>query len=313
MAHDGMHFFPSPGDTAGRSGLLVLNHEHIDPMLLFVDGPQPMTPEKVNKALAAHGVSVVAVALTDGAWRAVDSPQNRRITGATPMSFSGPVPETHPALAARNAPRGRQQRAHGHTPWGTYLTCEENWDGYFGTAAKIDLTSAEERYGLSAESSAGWHTANRRFDLAVNRKEPNRFGWVVEIDPSDPASRPVKRTALGRVKHENACVVGGRSGRIVVYTGDDSNGEYLYKFVGSEPWRQLRSRGQAPLDHGTLHVARFDDDERGTWVPLAHGQGPLTTANGWEDRPTSCCGRGRRPTRWAPPNSTGPNGWRSIP
>jgi uncharacterized protein len=284
MAHDGMHFFPAAGDAAGRRGLLVLNHEHIDPVLLFPDGVDDWTPEKVNKALAAHGVSVLGVALVDGAWRAVDSPMNRRITGATPMAFSGPVPGDHPALAAGNPPLGTLNNcAHGHTPWGTYLTCEENWDGYFGTGARIDLTSTEDRYSLSADGSR-WHTADRRFDLAANRREPNRFGWVVEIDPSDPASTPVKRTALGRLKHENAAVVEGRSGRIAVYTGDDANGEYLYKFVGSEPWRPVRARGLSPLDQGTLHVARFDEEDRGTWVPLVHGQAPLTTARGWADQ-----------------------------
>ena len=285
MAHDGMHFFPAPGEGAVRNGLLVLNHEHIDPVLLFPDGPDPMTPEKVNKALAAHGVSVVAVTLVNGSWRPVDSPLNRRITGATPMTFSGPVSVDHPALQAKNPPFGTLNNcASGHTPWGTYLTCEENWDGYFGTGSKIELTALERRYSLAADDSAGWHTADRRFDLAVNRKEANRFGWVVEIDPSDPASTPVKRTALGRMKHENAAVVEGRSGRIVLYTGDDSNGEYLYKFVGSGPWRDVRAGGRSPLDHGTLHVARFDDDDRGRWVPLVHGQGPLTTARGWTDQ-----------------------------
>src|SRR5688500_339077 len=254
-------------------------------LLLLPDGSDPLPPEKVNKGPAPHGVPVVAVAPVDGAWRAVDSPANRRITGATPMTFSGPVPGDHPALAAKNPPLGTLNNCgNGHTPWGTYLTCEENWDGYFGTQSKIDLTATEERYGLSADGRSSWHTADRRFDLAANRKEPNRFGWVVEIDPADPASTPVKRTALGRMKHENAAVVEGRGGRIAVYTGDDSNGEYLYKFVGSEPWRPVRGRGQSPLDHGTLHVARFDDEDRGTWVPLVHGEGPLTTARGWDDQ-----------------------------
>jgi secreted PhoX family phosphatase len=286
MNHDGMHFFPPPGDAGTHRGLLVLNHEHADHVLLFRDGPKPMTPEKVNKALAAHGVSVVAVALVDGAWRAVDSPMNRRITGETPVTFSGPVPASHPALAATNPPLGTINNcANGHTPWGTYLTCEENWDGYFGTEKSITVTDVERRYGLSTEGFGHrWHTASRRFDLAANRKEPNRFGWVVEIDPFDPQSTPVKRTALGRVKHENAALVEGRGGRIVVYTGDDENGEYLYKFVGSEPWPPVRARGQSPLDHGILHVARFDDDDRGSWVPLTHGQGPLTTAKGWADQ-----------------------------
>ena len=278
MGHDGMYFFPT-----GAGGLLVLNHEYADEVLLFPDGAANLTREKVNKALAAHGVSVVAVALVDGVWRAVDSPQNRRITGATPMRFSGPVSDGHPALAANTAPMGTLNNcANGHTPWGTYLTCEENWDGYFGTGASISLTPAEERYGLR-KNGRNWHTVDRRFDLAVNRKEPNRFGWVVEIDPNDPQSVPVKRTALGRMKHETAAVTEGRGGRIVVYTGDDQNGEHLYKFVGSDRWRDMLARGRSPLDHGVLHVARFDE-RGGSWVPLVHGQGPLTTANKWIDQ-----------------------------
>jgi uncharacterized protein len=286
MGHDGMHFFPAPGWAGDRSGLLVLNHEYADLELLYADGPTPVTPEKVQKALAALGVSVVAVALVDGAWQAVDSPLNRRITGTTPMSFSGPVPGDHPALAARNLPMGTFANcAHGFTPWGTYLTCEENWDGYFGATTPIKPTPAEQRYGLNAKGSgSGWHTVDERFDLARNRNEPNRFGWVVEIDPMAPESTPVKRTALGRVKHESATVAQGSAGRIAVYTGDDSDGEYLYKFVGSEPWRRLLTEGRSPLDHGVLHVARFDDDGRGTWIPLVHGRGLLTSANGWADQ-----------------------------
>jgi len=285
MNHDGMHFFPSePGPAGSRSGLLVLNHEHIDQTLLTPDGPTPMTPEKVSKGLAAHGVSVVAVSLVDGSWRAVDSPLNRRITGSTLMAFSGPVSPDHPALKANNPPMGTLNNcANGHTPWGTYLTCEENWDGYFGTEAPISLTPAEKRYGLSPEGFVGWHTADARFDLARNRNEPNRFGWVVEIDPKDPKSTPVKRTALGRIKHENAATAEGRDGQIVVYTGDDSDGEYLYKFVGTGPWRQHLAEGRSPLDHGRLHVARFDESG-GAWLPLIHGQGALTKAKGWADQ-----------------------------
>jgi secreted PhoX family phosphatase len=286
MGHDGMHFFPAPGWAGDRSGLLVLNHEYADQALLFADGPAPATPEKVQKALAALGVTVVAVALIDGTWQAVDSPLNRRITGHTPVTFSGPVPADHPALAGGTPPRGTFANcAHGFTPWGTYLTCEENFDGYFGATAAVALTAAEQRYGLSANGYGyGWHTADERFDLARNRNEPNRFGWVVEIDPMDPGSTPVKRTALGRLKHESASVAEGHDGRVAVYTGDDSDGEHLYKFVGSEPWRDLLARGEAPLDHGVLSVARFGDDGHGEWIPLEHGRGALTEANGWADQ-----------------------------
>ena len=287
MHHDGMHFFPSAVGPAGSgSGLLVLNHEYVDQVMLFPGGPTPMTAEMVQKALAAHGVSVIAVALVDGKWRAVDSPFNRRITGTTPVTFSGPVPANHPALKSSNEPMGTLNNcANGHTPWGTYLACEENFDGYFGMTSPVTLTATEKRYGLSATGQGyGWYTADARFDLATNRNEPNRFGWVVEIDPMDPESKPVKRTALGRFKHESATVTEGRGGKIVVYTGDDQDGEHLYKFVGSKPWRQVRGQRQSPLDHGVLSVGRFGEDGQGAWIPLIHGEGGLTTANGWADQ-----------------------------
>ncbi|MGH9185306.1 MAG: PhoX family protein, partial [Acidimicrobiales bacterium] len=187
---------------------------------------------------------------------------------------------------SNNAPMGTLNNcAHGHTPWGTYLACEENWNGYFGTADTAWMpTPAELRYGVSATGFGyTWHLADPRFDLAVNRKELNRFGWVVEIDPFKPDAAPVKRTALGRIKHEGATVT-ERRGRIVVYSGDDENGDYLYKFVGSAPWRRLLAHGKSPLDHGTLHVARFEADGSGSWVPLVWGTGALTEPNGWVDQ-----------------------------
>ncbi|WP_018637795.1 PhoX family protein [Parafrankia elaeagni] len=286
MHHDGMHFFPTGrGSAENREGLLVVNHEYVDQGLLFPDGGATITPEKVAKALAAHGVSVIAMQLQGGKWVNVDSRYNRRITGATPVTFSGPVSGRHPELAANTAPQGTLNNcANGWTPWGTYLTCEENWNGYFGTTdAAWSPNAAQSRYGVGAASGYNWHTADPRFDVARNPKELNRFGWVVEIDPFDPKSTPVKRTALGRIKHEGATVV-EQDDRIVVYTGDDENGEYLYKFVGSQPWRRLRREGRSPLDHGTLYVATFGADGSGTWVPLVFGKGPLTASAGFADQ-----------------------------
>ena len=172
--------------------------------------------------------------------------------------------------------------AHGVTPWGTYLTCEENWAGYFVNPGTI--TPLHGRYNLDAKGwGYRWHEHDPRFDAGLHPNEPNRFGWVVEIDPMNPRATPVKRTALGRIKHENAACTESR-GRIVVYTGDDENGDYLYKFVGNAPWRQLRARGRSPLDHGTLYVAKFHEDGTGGWLPLVHGYGPLTMSNGWIDQ-----------------------------
>jgi hypothetical protein len=175
--------------------------------------------------------------------------------------------------------------AHGVTPWGTYLACEENWNGYFGTAdASFTPTELEARYGVNAGGFGyNWHLGDARFDLAQNRNELNHFGWCVEIDLWHPKSTPVKRTMLGRFKHEGATFTEHR-GRVVVYSGDDQDGEYLYKFEGNKPWRLLRAQGKSPLDHGTLYVAKFSDDGMGEWLPLTHGEGPLTVANSWLDQ-----------------------------
>jgi secreted PhoX family phosphatase len=291
--HDGMHYFPQLGSYRG---LLVMNHEYTDASQIYTAAQGSAISadaagrEKVAKALAAHGVSVVAVRRRlDGSWTHVPgAPLNRRVTGTTPMAFSGPVGADHPMLASSITPRPLgtlNNCAHGVTPWGTYLACEENWNGYFGTADPSWVrTPLEARYGVSAGGFGyGWHVAEPRFDLARNRNELNHFGWVVEIDPWHPSSTPVKRTALGRIKHEGATCTEWK-GRVVVYSGDDENGDYLYKFVSDAPWRALRRAGKSPLDHGTLYVARFAEDGGGEWLPLVHGAGPLTEASGWIDQ-----------------------------
>jgi uncharacterized protein len=289
MNHDGMHFFPLGHGRGGCDrGLLVLNHEYVDPALLYTDGDEEMTPEKVAKALAAHGVSVVEIERDgrDGGWRQADSRRARRITGTTPVDFSGPVRADHPRLRSNNAPMGTLNNCSmGVTPWGTYLACEENWNNYFGTEdASWEPTEEQARYGVTNEGGGyRWHLAEPRFDLAANPGELNRFGWVVEIDPMNPRATPVKRTALGRVKHEG-CTVTESRGRVVAYTGDDQDGDYVYKFVGEGSWRVQRWLGRSPLDHGTLYVARFEDDGTGSWLPLKHGSGALTPENGWEDQ-----------------------------
>jgi uncharacterized protein len=295
--HDGMHYFPlSHGHGANRHGLLVLNHEYTDASQIYSAAQgSTITPDaagkaKVAKALAGHGVTVVEIEQNRrGEWGHVQGAKlNRRITGTTPMAFSGPVSASHPLLASSitKEPLGTLNNcAHGYTPWGTYLACEENWNGYFGTADATWTRSAlEARYGVAAAGFGyNWHLAEPRFDVAVNRNELNHFGWVVEIDPFDRKAKPVKRTALGRIKHEGATVIEDR-GRVIVYSGDDENGEYCYKFVGNQSWRKLRALGKSPLDHGTLYVAKFSADGSGEWLPLVHGQGVLTVANGWSDQ-----------------------------
>ncbi|WP_344090485.1 PhoX family phosphatase [Nocardiopsis composta] len=285
--HDGMHYFPlGKGKDGSRRGVLVLNHEYMDRTLSYPDGDEEMTREKADKGAAMHGVSIVQVEKGRKGWRRVDSELNRRITATTPMTVSGPVGPDHPEMQADDPQiRGTINNcSHGVTPWGTYLACEENWNFYFGTTdASWRPTPAQERYGVVADSDYRWFEVDPRWDAAVNPKEMNRFGWVVEIDPFRPDSTPVKRSRLGRIKHEG-CVTTEARGRIVAYTGDDQDGDYIYKFVGAEPWRKTRARGESPLDHGVLYVARFDDDGTGRWLPLEFGEGPLTEENGWKDQ-----------------------------
>ncbi|MFJ9865569.1 PhoX family protein [Streptomyces sp. NPDC101165] len=285
--HSGVHFFPyDNGPRGNRRGTLVIGHEATDAALLHRDGGAETTREKVAKSLAAQGLSVLEVRESGDTWTVVDSAHNTRVTGTTPVTFSGPVRADHPALRTGAAPVGTLgNSSYGVTPWGTYLSCEENVSGYFGTDDRgWRPTRAQKRYGIGAAGHGHrWHRADPRFDLAVNPGEVNRFGWVVEIDPRAPRATPVKRTALGRFQHVGATVTEA-AGRVVVYSGDDENGGYLYKFVSRDTWRRLRARGLSPLDHGTLYVARFEDDGTGRWLPLTHGTGPLTPDNGWQDQ-----------------------------
>jgi hypothetical protein len=173
--------------------------------------------------------------------------------------------------------------ASGRTPWGTYLSGEENWNGYF--AGGDAITPDQRRWGLGKGAWYRWAEHDARFDATKNPNEFHRFGWVVELDPNDPTSTPVKRTALGRAAHEGAWVAVSKDGRAVVYSGEDARFEYIYKFVSRD---RIQPGGAKPnatlLDHGTLYVARFDADGRGRWLPLVHGQGPLTAANGFADQ-----------------------------
>ena len=295
--HDGLHYFPlSTGAQASAHGLIVMNHEYTDASQIYTAAQgsaitnDALGQEKVAKALAGHGVTVAEImqgAL--GTWtHVVDSPYNRRVTGATPVAFSGPVSASHPKLQSsiNPSPLGTLNNcAHGFTPWGTYLACEENFNGYFGTAnATWTATPLESRYGITKTGFGyNWHIASPRFDLNVNRNEVNRFGWCVEIDPFNPSAVPVKRTWLGRFKHEGATVTVS-NGRACVYSGDDENGEYLYKFVSRSPWQDMLAQGNSPLDIGMLYVAKFNSDGTGKWIPLQWNRGPLTPANGWIDQ-----------------------------
>jgi hypothetical protein len=308
--HDGMHFFGfnaagnGPGDRSDE-GLLAINHEYINPEYFYAPGPDaadwlaPFTFDKVRKGLAGHGVSVVHIRrAANGTWSAVkNSPYNRRITGYTPMTLAGPAAgdaqlQTADDPAGTNVLGTLNNCANGFTPWGTYLTCEENFNGYFGWNGTRTASALENRYGVTAGGFGyRWHTADARFDVAATPNEPNRFGWVVEIDPFAPAGTPVKHTALGRFKHENAELVVAPNGRVVVYMGDDERNEYIYKFVSSGTFD--RANPQAPahrglLSSGTLYVAKFeagaatgDNLGTGVWIPLVYGQNGLDASNGF--------------------------------
>jgi secreted PhoX family phosphatase len=287
MHHDGLHFYPLAGSST--RGLLAMNHEYTDDGLLHPDGLKTWSAEKVKKAQAAHGASVIEVELKAGTWQMVrPSRYARRFTAYTPMSVGGPA-AGHALMKTAADPAGRtvlgtlNNCASGMTPWGTYLTGEENFAFYFDAGEKMD--AHQRRWGLRPKSGYRWAEHDERFDAVKHPNEPNRFGWVVEIDPMDPTSTPVKRSALGRAAHEGAWVALTKDGRAVVYSGEDARFEYIYKFVSRDPMRPGGAKANAELlDHGTLYVARFDADGSGRWLPMQHGQGPLTTANGFADQ-----------------------------
>ncbi|HYF57413.1 MAG TPA: PhoX family phosphatase [Burkholderiaceae bacterium] len=288
MHLDGMHYFPLDGS---RRGLLAINNEYTDDGLLHADGMRTWSAEKVAKAIAAHGVSIVEVARgADGAWDVVrPSRFARRITASTPCVVAGPA-AGHPMMRTADDPEGRRvlgilnQCAAGPTPWGTFVTSEENFAYYFDGPAQPD--AHQRRWGLRPRGLGyRWHEHEPRFDATRHPNEHNRFGWIVEIDPMDPTAPPVKRTALGRGAHEGATVATAKDGRVAVYMGEDARFEYLYKFVSRDairPGGAAANRGL--LDHGTLYVARFDADGTGRWLPLVHGEGGLVAAAGFADQ-----------------------------
>lgn len=305
--NDYLAFFPLQADA--KRGLLCSNHEYTSAEMMFPGlGARRrgdfagMDRAKVDVEIAAHGCGVVEIAFGPGGWAPVlDSRFNRRITADTPMSADGPA-AGHARLKTKADPTGQNilgtfnNCAGGITPWGTYLTAEENFNGYFMT----DVRSADnkrvtrglggadqtrwERYAIPSNWYT-WGSFHDRFHVDKEPNEANRHGWIVEINPRDPTSTPVKHTALGRFRHEGAETFVNTDGRLVVYSGDDAVFEYVYRYVSTgkvDPANPAANR--TLLSDGVLSVARFDADGTGVWLPLIHGQGPLTTANGFADQ-----------------------------
>jgi secreted PhoX family phosphatase len=294
--NDGMSLFPMPGD--GNRALMAINNEYTNYRYLFDHGQAPQSAEDVRKALASEGVSVIEVQHKNGQWQFVQgSKYNRRIHGNTPIRLGGPAAGHDWLKTAADATGTKvlgtfQNCANGMTPWGTYLTCEENFTDCFGSSnAEQKFDAGIKRYGaVVASKEINWHQHDERFDLAKNPNEINRHGWVVEIDPFDPQSTPVKRTALGRFKHENAALTQTKDGRAVVYMGDDERGEFIYKFISRDKINHKNAKANRDLlDHGTLYVARFDGGDsnpdhpkgKGEWVELSHGKHGIDASSGF--------------------------------
>lgn len=297
MHHDGMYFFQQ--SQTPNEGLLTVNHENITRDILFPAGRSedanghPTDPDQVKREMAAHGIAVVKLVRGgDGAWSHRMSSFNRRITAMTEVAMSGPAAQSS-WLATPYSPGGSRTRGtlnncgRGYTPWHTYLSGEENFQGYF---VSRDDNAELSRYGITAQGwGMFWHTLAdsdavassdqglfARFDITATganatedwRNEARNFGWVVEVDPYNPASTPKKRTAMGRFRHEGVAPSRARTGQpMAFYMGDDARGEYCYKFVTRDAWDPANPVADM-LDRGTLYVARFNDDGTGEWLPL---------------------------------------------
>jgi hypothetical protein len=298
---DFVGYMPLPaGSNSSTRGLLGVNHENARWSIMhhgwdetgYGQKTRTKTAELVEVEIAAHGFSIVEIVRrSDGGWAYVkDSPFNRRITGATPMAIRGPA-AGHALMQTKADPNGTQALgtlnncAGGVTPWGTILTGEENIQHYFtGKPEDVSdpaLQTIHKRYGIGT-GRYGWGRYHDRFDMKKEPNEANRFGWIVEIDPYDAKSTPVKHTALGRFTHEGATVILSKDGRPVAYMGDDARFEYVYKFVAAGRYDAANRQANIHLlDSGILYAARFKDDGSGEWLPLTYNQGPLTAVNGF--------------------------------
>ncbi len=286
----------------GGRGLLCVNHEYTVAQMMFpgvgIDAKgrldrTTMTARHCAIEQAATGGSIVEIRRDGHDWRLVlDSPLNRRISAShSAFDISGPARgaarmQTTADPAGVRAIGTFGNCAGGITPWGSYLSAEENVDEYFGGMLPAGHAEADNHRMMGVPGGHfEWYRHEARFDIGREPNEPNRFGWIVEIDALDPAAPMKKRTALGRFKHEGAETVIGADGRLAIYMGDDEAFQCLYRFVSRDRVdMQKREANRDLLDHGTLSVARFDEDGTLTWLPLVHGQGPLTPSNGFHSQ-----------------------------
>ncbi len=315
--HDGIEYFGlsadgKPADSSNRA-LLAMNHEattdeKLTSFFIHADGGKASLPRpagEVDKELMIHGLSVVEIEARGQQWSyKANSQLNRRVTTMTEAIISGPARGSEHLVtkfdASATKARGTLNNCGtGKTPWGTFVSGEENWFGYFFRDAQDDnrrkkdkQVQALNRYGRKAGAASrhGWETggSDDRFvrwnngALAASakddyRNEMNTFGYVVELDPYDRQQALRKRTALGRMGHENATFARASAGQpVVAYMGDDARGEYIYKFVSDAKWDPADAKpanrmaaGDKYLDKGTLYVARFKDDGSGEWIELS--------------------------------------------
>lgn len=291
--NDGMTFLPLSGERA----VLAVNNESTDYSTLFSDQGKTLTQDKVKRSQAAIGVSVVELKKGKKGWEVnTDGRLNRRITAYTEMDLTGPAAgndhlKTKADPSAKKVLGTFNNCANGSTPWGTYLTCEENFNGFFGSNNQVEISKEDARYGIeSGDNDFNWHQFDERFDIEKEPNENHRHGWVVEIDPMNPNSTPKKRTALGRFKHENAALTLDDNGHAVVYLGDDERGEHLYKFVSKNKYQENNLEANRELlEDGTLYVAKFSakDGElkgSGQWLELTFGKNGLTPENGFKNQ-----------------------------
>ena len=281
------------GSGNSQHGLLCVNNEFTNPELMFSgikyeDKLETRTDNHIAVEAAATGHSVVEIKQDkEGHWQVIQASKfNRRITMHTEFEVRGPA-AGNTRMKTEQDPSGRKvfgtvsNCSGGVTPWGTVLSGEENIHYYFrGKLIDLKEEANHKRMGVTGFGDYAFYRTDPRFDLAVTPNEPNRFGWIVEIDPYDPESKPVKRTALGRMRHEGAATAINHDGRVVCYTGDDERFEYLYKFVSEEKYDPKNTKkNRNLLDTGILYVARFEADGSVKWLPLVHGEGPLTWKN----------------------------------